>query len=125
MPTYKFKQGDDKKLELLMIKDELALDIQDAISVKANLVVNGKTQKVYSKTPTGEEGTLTVPISPVNQINLFIERDDSKLFVVGSGYIDVLLAFEDLEFPDGNFVENITVGRLQVTKGQSLDIDIP
>lgn len=125
MPTLRLIQGSDKKIELFVIKDGLAVDIQTAISVKANLVVNGKTQKIYSNLPSGDEGVLTIPLLHVNKINLFVERGDSILFDVGIGYIDILIAFENLEFPDSNFVETITISRVQIIKGTSLNIDIP
>lgn len=125
MPTIKFAQGDDKKLELLIVKNGLPVDIQDNISVKAELFVNDVSQKIYSSAPSTNEGTLEVPVTPVNKINIFIERADSVNFPVGSGYVNILVAFDDATFPDGNRVESFKIYGIVIQKGVSLNIDIP
>lgn len=125
MSLIKFAQGDDKKLDLLIIKNGLPVDIQNNVSVKAELYVNGVSQKVYSSAPSTNEGLLEVPVTPVNQVSIFVERAESINFPVGSAFVNILVAFSDASFPDGNRVEAFPVQGIYVSKGQSLNIDIP
>ncbi len=125
MAVQKFAQGDDKKIELLIIKNGVAVDIQDNVSVKAELFVNNQSQKVYASAPSTNEGTLNVPASPTNKVEVFVERDDSVNFPVGSGFFNVLVAFDDVAFPDGNRVESFKIYGIVVQQGVSLTLDIP
>lgn len=125
MATIKLKQGDDKKVTLQIVKNGNPVSLANTVSVKAVLYVGSMQQKIYSDAPSNNEGVLEVAVTPTNELSFFVERADSVNFPIGSGFIEVLVAFDDTQFPDGNRVETFTIQGVYVQKGNATNIDIP
>jgi len=119
-----FKQGEDIKLSV-EVTETPAIDFNTATAIKAILKVGGVEQKKYSLSPITPYATLEVDGVADNKVNIFVEREDSSLFPTGVVTIDLVAAFPDITFPDGNKVRefNFTVAKVQT--GSAKDEVIP
>ena len=118
MASYILKQGDSLKVEQAILETP-AIDFTTATSLVCILFVGETEQKRYSLATKTNYGVLEVDNISTNQINLFIEREESALFTVGvlSGYL--IAEFPNLDFPSS--VENksytFNIGRVMAGKG--------
>lgn len=119
MAAISFKQGEDKKIDLNVMRDGAAVDITVCTNVKAIIKVKDAEQSKYALVPEGGFGTLTVGPTPTNLLTLKVERTESKNFVTGPMTVIVLCAFPDVDFPDGERVEEykFTPGRIDIGEG--------
>lgn len=119
MADYSFKQGEDKKITVSVMKNGSPIELDQCPNVKAILKVNNVEQKKYSVTKESGFGTLKVDSSTKNLLHIFVEREDSKNFPVGMVTVIVLPAFTDAEFDDGIRVEEhkFNVGRVNPGEG--------
>ena len=119
MADYSFKQGEDKKISVSIVKNGSSVALNDCTNIKAILKVNNVEQKKYSVTHESGYGTLKVDTTNTNQLHIFVEREDSKTFPVGVVTLIVLPAFTDTEFDDGLRVEEFkfNVGRIMPGEG--------
>lgn len=124
MADYSFKQGEDKKILLVVSKDGTHLDISAATKIMAKMLINDVFAKNYSLTPEADYGTLEVDGTNNFQVNLFVERSDSKIFPVGVISIALDIEFIDTTFPAGTRTEEYSfrVGRVLVGQGMDLDL---
>ena len=109
-----FKQGEDKKLSVLVIEGGVATDLSVCTNIKALLHVNNLVQSKYALIPETDHGMLAVDGVNINQVNIFVERDDSRNYPVGAVSICLLCSFPNVEFSDGIEVREFTfqVGRV-------------
>lgn len=114
-----FKQGEDKKISVNVIKEGVPVDVSVCTNIKAILKINNVEQKKYALVPETDHGSLEVPVTPTNQIDISVERDESKNFPVGAITIIVLAAFPDVTFTSGERVEEykFAVGRVSIGEG--------
>lgn len=114
-----FKQGEDKKISVNVIELGVPMDVSGCTNIKAILKVNNVEQKKYALVPETDHGTLLVPTLPTNQIDIYVERDESRNFPVGAVTIIVLAAFPDVAFTSGERVEEykFAVGRVAPGEG--------
>lgn len=114
-----FQQGEDKKISVNVIEDGSAVDLSVCTNVKALLQVNNVQQKRYSQIPETDHGKAEVDAGVNNQVNVYVERDDSKNFPVGAVSIVLLCAFPNPEFVDGIEVLEwkFNVGRVSLGEG--------
>lgn len=123
MMTTSFKQGDDKKLNLV-IADTPAIDFSDATDIRVLLFVGDKEQYKYSREDMADHGKLTVDGSDKNVLHVYVERENSVSFDVGSMSATVIAVFDNSEFPDELETKtwDLNVGR--VLAGRGLDEEI-
>ena len=109
-----FNQGEDKKISVNVIEGGVATDLSVCTNVKALVKVNNVLQKRYAQIPETDHGQALVDGLTTNQVNIFVERDDSKNFPVGAVSVCLLCAFPNPEFVDGIEVREFTfqVGRV-------------
>ncbi|HNQ21085.1 MAG TPA: hypothetical protein PKI46_08500, partial [Bacteroidales bacterium] len=114
MADFTFKQGEDKKISVSVIKNGAPVDLTTCPNIKAILKVNNTEQKKYSVVGETGYGDLQVDSVNPNQVNIMVERDDSKNFPVGAISIILLPAFTDSDFADGIRVEEykFNIGRV-------------
>lgn len=114
MAATTFKQGEDKKISVNVIENGVPKDLSVCTNVKALLHVNNALQKRYAQIPETDHGTCAVDGAITNQVNIFVERDESKNFPVGAVSIILLCSFPNVEFPDGIEVREYSfqVGRV-------------
>lgn len=119
MAATTFQQGEDQKISVQVIEAGAAVDISVCTNIKAILKVNNIEQKKYALVPETDHGTLVVDGNNNNQVNVFVERDESKNFPVGAITVILLCAFPDPEFSDGVRVQEykFSVGRVTIGEG--------
>lgn len=119
MAATTFQQGEDQKISVQVIEAGAAVDISVCTNVKAILKVNNIEQKKYALVTETDHGTLSVDSTNTNQVNIFVERDESKNFPVGAITIILLCAFPDADFSDGVRVQEykFSIGRVTIGEG--------
>ena len=125
MADFSIKQGEDKKVMLTVTQGGSNIDVSTAPKIMAKLLIGGVFAKNYSLTPEADYGTLEVDGTNNYQVNLFIERADSKLFPVGIMTVALVVEFTDTSFPvTGTRTQEwaYTIGRVSV--GQGIDLDL-
>lgn len=125
MADFSFKQGEDKKVSLNVVKNGVAVDLTTAINIKAILKVNSVEQKKYALTAETGFGTLEVDGVVTNQVNIFIQREETKNFPIGNITVIMLISFVDTDFPDGERVEEIKFNVGRVSQGEGIDETMP
>lgn len=119
-----FQQGEDQKLSVLVIENGSPVDVSACANIKAILKVGGVEQKKYALVAETDHGTLLVDNTNNNQVNIFVTRDESKLFTAGSISIVLVCPFVDTSFP-GNVRHQeykFNVGR--IIEGEAKDLTI-
>jgi hypothetical protein len=119
-----FKQGEDKKISVNVIKEGVPVDVSVCTNIKAILKVNNVEQKKYALVAETDHGSLEVPTLPTNQIDISVERDESKNFPVGAITIIVLAAFPDVTFTSGERVEEYKFAVGRVAPGEGINENI-
>ncbi len=124
MADNSIKQGEDKKIPLVIKKAGVNVDISDAVDIKAKLLIGGKFVKNYSLTPETDHGTLELDGVNNYQVNLFLERADTISFPLGKMTLALVIAFEDTDFPNGERNEEFpfNLGIVRVGNGADLNI---
>ncbi len=124
MADFSFKQGEDKKVIVEIIKNGANVDVSAAPKIQAKLYVGTTEQKRYSLTPEADYGTLEVDGTDNWKVNIFLERADTKLWPVGIISIAVVVEFTDVTFPEGTRSEEyqFKVGRVLEGKGTDLTL---
>lgn len=114
-----FKQGEDKKISVNVIENGVPTDLSVCTNVKSLLHVNNVLQKRYALIPETDHGKAEVDGTTTNQVNTFVERDDSKNFPVGAVSIVLLCSFPNVDFIDGIEVREykFSVGRTAPGEG--------
>jgi hypothetical protein len=124
MAATTFQQGEDQKLSVQVIENGAAVDVSGCTNIKAILKVNNVEQKKYALVQETDHGTLAVDATNSNQVNIFVERDESKNFPVGAITIILLAAFPDTDFSDGVRVQEykFSIGRVAPGEGTNEQI---
>ena len=121
MAIYIFKQGDTQKVEKQVIEVP-ALDFSDATDIFCILSIGSTIQKRYSLNTRDNYGKLEVDNLINDQVNIFIDRNESINFGIGTlkGYL--IVEWADAEFPSGKKTRSFdfTIGKVIV--GEGLDI---
>jgi len=78
-------------------------------------------QKRYAQIPETDHGNCEVDGSITNQVNTYVERDDSKNFPVGAVSICLLCSFPNVEFGDGIEVREFSFQVGRCSTGCGLD----
>lgn len=114
-----FQQGEDVKISVNVIEGGSATDLSVCTNVKALVMVNNVLQKRYAQIPETDHGKAEVDAGTNNQVNIYVERDDSKNFPVGAVSVVLLCAFPNVEFTDGIEVREFkfNVGRCSLGEG--------
>jgi hypothetical protein len=109
-----FKQGEDKKISVQVIENGLPTNLSPCTNIKVQLHVNNILQAKYSLIPETDHGLLEVDTLNNNQVNIYVERNESKNFPVGACTVCMLCAFPNPSFSDGIEVREFTfqVGRV-------------
>jgi len=98
----KIKQGEDKVLNILVTDSNgVAVNCDFATSIRCGLIVKNVILKKYLD-PVKEDmidgyGEILLDSLKTNQLNIFLDREDSKLFPVGYLYASLLITFEDID----------------------------
>lgn len=119
MAIVNFKQGEDKVISVEVIKNNVAVDITTCVNIKA-ILKNGSTElSKYALVAETGYGTLEVPGTPNNQVDVIVEREQSKNFPTGKLTMILLCAFNDNTFEDNERVEEykFTVGSILPGEG--------
>ena len=125
MADFSFKQGEDKKVSIGIVKNGVAVDLTTAINIKAILKVNSAEQKKYALTAETGFGTLEVDGTITNQVNIFVQREETKGFPVGNITVILLISFVDTDFTDGERVEELKFNVGRVSLGEGIDETMP
>lgn len=114
-----FQQGEDVKISVNVIEGGAPVDLSVCTNVKALVQVNNVLQKRYAQIPETDHGKAEVDGTTNNQVNIYVERDDSKNFPVGAVSVVLLCAFPNPEFTDGIEVleYKFNVGRCSLGEG--------
>lgn len=120
MASISVKQGEDRKLDVVVV-DQPPVDFSTATELRVILFVGDREQAKYSKDALATYGKVTVDGTNKNTLHVYVERDDSVTFDVGSLSAHVIAVFVNTEFADGVQTEtwDVTLGR--VTVGRALD----
>lgn len=121
MAAVSFKQGEDQKIELMVIEGGAAVDISTCTNIKAIVKLNNIEQKRYALISETDHGTLEVDATVTNQANIYVERDESKNFPVGAITVILLCAFTDVDFSDGIRVREYKFSIGRVSQGEGID----
>lgn len=119
-----FKQGEDKKLVLKVVQNPV-VNFSTATDIRVILGV-GKVMeaKKYALDPASagsEYGTLEVDGVATDTINVFIEREHSITFPVGTISATILAKYPNVEFPDGHEVKSYQLSSSRVLEGKGLN----
>lgn len=125
MADFSFKQGEDKKVSIGIVKNGVAVNLTTAINIKAILKVNSAEQKKYALTAETGFGTLEVDGTITNQVNIFVQREETKGFPVGNITVILLISFVDTDFTDGERVEELKFNVGRVSLGEGIDETMP
>lgn len=124
MADYSFKQGEDKKVSVIIVKSGTQEDVSGCPKIMAKVCIGTVEVKGYSLTPEADFGTLEVDGTNNYQINLFFEREDTKLWPTGVITVAVVVQFTDMTFPEGTRSEEYTFKVGRVLQGLGIDLDL-
>lgn len=120
-----FQQGESVKISVNVVDAGVAKDLTNCVSIKAILNVNNIQQKRYSLVPETDHGTLEVDADIENQVNIYVQRGESRMFPVGAITIILLCAFPDPNFEDGIEVQEYKFNVGRVSLGEGINEIIP
>lgn len=125
MANVNFRQGEDVKLLLQIKKDGVTIDVSSAPKIKCHLMKPDNTLVwKYSLLEETDYGKLEVDSINNYQVNVLVERSESKNFPVGLLKAVVAVSFIDTDFPDGIRVQEYSFTPAYVLKGNLLDEDM-
>lgn len=116
-----FKQGEDVKISVNVIEGGTPTDLSVCTNIKAVLSVNNVRQSKYALVPETDYGKLEVDNNEDNQVNVYVERSDSKNFPVGAVTIVLLCSFPNVDFEDGVEVREFKFNVGRVSFGEGID----
>lgn len=119
------RQGEDVllKIDIMDGTTPVTLVPSNITNIVAVLYVGNVEMAKYSLNSMPGHGELDYHPTQNNSINIIVEREQSKNFVVGVLKVVVLIQFIDASFPDGKHREfTVSIGR--VIKGEAKDVDI-
>jgi len=121
-----FRQGESRILQAV-VNVSPTIDFSTALDIRASLCIAGTEDvKKYALTPVNagtEYGTLEVD-TVTTTINIFVERQDSVSFPVGTVQVVILASFTNVLFPSNIEVKEfiLNIGNVQVGKALTEDI---
>lgn len=124
MPILSFKQGEDKKIPVIVI-DDPAIDFTTADEVRIVLFVGTAEQDRFSIATIADHGKLTIDDTDKNKLYVFSERAKTVAYNAGSLAATVLATFANAAFPDGFETRTWDVSNVgRVLAGRALNEEI-
>jgi hypothetical protein len=118
-----FRQGDDAIVPIVVTQTP-SIDFTEAEDIIVSLYNGSDIQKKYSLNTKTDYGVVEVDGTDKNQLNVFVEREHSIDFSIGTLKAYVLAVFINAEFPDGKETKSWEITCARVTTGKALDEEL-
>lgn len=125
-PTYNIVQGEDAMVSVLIISNNEAPDLSTCADIYAAVRSgNNSPSIVFALNPNDTTvNQLEIDTAQNNVLKLPFKREHTKDLPMGTLFCDIILKFDDMDFPDGKHdeISGIRIGT--VREGKLKDIII-
>ncbi|GAB4493383.1 MAG: hypothetical protein OHK0045_22780 [Raineya sp.] len=119
-PQYNLVQGEDLLADLLVITNNNAPNLNDCLDIYVSVRSGNHASVIeFALNPTDSiSNQLEIDSEQSNVLKLPLKRSDTKALQPGTLFCDLILKFDDADFPEGRHdeISNIKIGTIREGK---------